>query len=576
MSLQTISFGTIAKKGLDAVDDGDALAFGEVAGLKASLLPRDQNFYALVGDGDDQFEFGETAHKLGDLTLLGQVQNRAASATADDPVSITAHGWTGRATLGDLSDALVFRGGAFGLAGARDGLIRDGYLNSGDSLTFDTHDRTITSVRFTADILNLGRGTGTLLLDLDGDVVTPSGTSTSEDALLALTGIRNGNVVEIDFAGRAILVNGQALGIDAGALFDAFEAGDGNRLTVGSRSGRPVAIEDLVIETEERDVNHAPEAVSDTILTNAFNPSIPEWLLLRNDSDPDGDTLQITAVSDFVNGNLNSFTPTASPDDQISARVVHQLFVPSFFTYTASDGNGSSADAVVRVDVQINSPVLTGTASDDVLIGEWGVIAPGAGSDIAVGGTGKESFNYVVGERAPGDADFFDGGAGDDTLRLLATDAERTALQPEIAAFQAHLASGADEAFTFESLDLTVRGIEHLEVRAPGAAILVVSGVNPLNMGATLAGFTSTALLVSNVGSGTATDIEVTWEGPFDQYPINYTLGDELGGQQNAVETVMFVAPSVPGTYEGAMHISYFDGEQTVVATHDFFGTSIL
>ena len=258
MPVQTISFAAIAKKGLDAVDDGDTLRFEEVAGLRGSLLPWDRNLYAVIGDGDGQFEAGETAHKLGDLSLLGRVEGGAASVSPDDPVVITAHGRLSKGSIGDLTGTLVFRDGAFGLDSGPDGLVRAGYLNAGDSLTFDTRDEPLQKIAFTADLLLPGRsGTSTLLIDLDGDVMRgpngPAGAATrsqeSEHALLALNGIKDGDAVEIDFAAREVRVNSQALSIDASALFDAFEAGAGNQVTIGSRSGRPVALDDLVLET---------------------------------------------------------------------------------------------------------------------------------------------------------------------------------------------------------------------------------------------------------------------------------------------------------------------------------------
>lgn len=580
MALQTISFGTIGRKNLDRIDDGDTLRFDEIAGVKASLLPKDVNFYALVGDGDRMLEPGETAHKLGDTTLLGDIVNRAASVTADDPVRITAHGWLGRSALGDLSDALVFRDGAFGLANGRDGLVRDGFLNGGDSLSFDVGERQVTSLRFTADLLGHGRSaTTTLLLDLDGDVVRPGARrgTTVEHALVALPGIHDGDKVELDFADRVVRVNGHALALDAGALFDAFEAAGGHAVTIGSRSGKPVALENLVIDTDDAAAPpvEAPVATPDVIRTNAILAEIPEWLLLANDR---GNGLQITSVTGSGAAPSVSFDPTAATDDVVALDRRYD----THFDYTIRDADGQTAASSIDLvtSTTLSGLLLSGDSgrSDDILIGGRGntVFAPGAGSDTAIGGADNDSFNYVVGERAAGDVDAYYGGAGTDTLRFLATAAEREALQPELAAFQAHLAADPDQPFTFASLGLTVHDIERLELRSPGAAILTTSGIDPIPMGSTQQGDTSrVTLLVANVGEGTATDIEVTWTGPFDNYPVNDTLTDELGGGQSAVQPTIFVAPAQTGRYEGQMQISYFDGEQTVVATHDFWGMSI-
>lgn len=351
MTLQTISFATIAKAGLDRIDDGDALAFGEISGLRNSLLPWDRNFYALLGDGDDQFEFGETAHKLGDLGPLGRVQGAAASATADDPVTITAHGYLRSGAIGDLSDALVFRDGAFGLDSGHNGLLRAGYLDAGDSLTFDTKDQPITSISFKADLLP-GRGTGALLFDLDGDVINAPAIRTGpavEDALFRLDGIRDGDAVKLDFASHAILVNGAARAVDASALFNAFDAGSGNRVTIGAHVGRPVALDHVVIETES-----GADPAGTAVLTSSAGSPFSFGTVLHGY--PGTTTIVITNTGDAAASNIevtfggpwsyNTYNPSLHGElpEEISA--------------------GQSAD----FNVQFNAPVVPGdyTGSADI------------------------------------------------------------------------------------------------------------------------------------------------------------------------------------------------------------------
>ena len=92
-------------------------------------------------------------------------------------------------------------------------------------------------------------------------------------------------------------------------------------------------------------VNDAPVAVNDTlnILEDAAATVVP---VLANDTDVDGDTLQVTAVTQPAAGGtvtltngVVSFTPAANFNGTTS------------FTYTVSDGNGGTASATVTVNV---------------------------------------------------------------------------------------------------------------------------------------------------------------------------------------------------------------------------------
>jgi outer membrane protein OmpA-like peptidoglycan-associated protein len=89
--------------------------------------------------------------------------------------------------------------------------------------------------------------------------------------------------------------------------------------------------------------NVAPTAQNDQSTTNQDTPVT--IAVLTNDTDPDGDTLTITATTNPVNGNVSIvngeivYTPNAGfvgKDD---------------FTYTISDGNGHEVTASVSVDV---------------------------------------------------------------------------------------------------------------------------------------------------------------------------------------------------------------------------------
>ncbi len=104
---------------------------------------------------------------------------------------------------------------------------------------------------------------------------------------------------------------------------------------------------------------------------------------------------------------------------------------------------------------------LDGGSGDDVLDG-------GAGRDTLSGGSGNDVLIYVAADsREAGDR--YDGGSGSDTLRLVLTVAEyaSAALKAEIAAF----AANPSRQFHFDSLRLTVSGMEALEVVVDGVII---------------------------------------------------------------------------------------------------------
>ena len=110
--------------------------------------------------------------------------------------------------------------------------------------------------------------------------------------------------------------------------------------------------------------------------------------LLGNDTDANGDTLEIVAVGNAKNGDVQLtgsgkilFKPaTASPGS---------------FDYTVSDGNGGEATATVTV----NGNAVVGTPADDVLEGT-------PQSEMFTGGGGSDTFNFSSGSGTDTISDF--------------------------------------------------------------------------------------------------------------------------------------------------------------------------
>ena len=102
-------------------------------------------------------------------------------------------------------------------------------------------------------------------------------------------------------------------------------------------------------------LNNPPTAVDDLA---AANPTVPVNIdVLANDSDPDGDPLTITLVSDPPNGTaVIDAKGTPNPgDDEITYTADSGFSGTDTFTYTVEDGNGDTATATVEVTVPLAS-----------------------------------------------------------------------------------------------------------------------------------------------------------------------------------------------------------------------------
>jgi Ca2+-binding RTX toxin-like protein len=175
--------------------------------------------------------------------------------------------------------------------------------------------------------------------------------------------------------------------------------------------------------------NDTPNAANDTVITNvganvAF--AIPEWMLLANDVDGDGNVLGITAAT----VNANSLTSAVLGGGAIT--VTDNNVLDGTFTYTVNDGSGAANatdTAIVTVDRtaatnftgngDANLYVLGTTADtvnslggNDIIFAGGGVdtINAGTGNDRVDGGDGGDTITASTGD------DVVDGGTGNDLI----------------------------------------------------------------------------------------------------------------------------------------------------------------
>ncbi len=263
----TLSFAALSHRFVDFLDDG-VLTFDEAELLGEGRYRIDNNFYALQGDGDGDLEEGEVAYKLADIWRGGRVFDLAEDGSDQAPVAVSAHGRIDRGEIGDLTQAVRLREDGLGLDNGLDGSGLAKYLNRGDSLSFDLLDEMLTRARFTAQTIS-EEGETSLLFDFDGDVVrTAEGEAFGqarraeevEDVVLRLDGIRDGDDIAIDFERSLFFVNGASrTDPDIEAFFTAFQASDQDSLTIGSRGGKAVALEELTLSFANPDEDPLPD-----------------------------------------------------------------------------------------------------------------------------------------------------------------------------------------------------------------------------------------------------------------------------------------------------------------------------
>ena len=159
--------------------------------------------------------------------------------------------------------------------------------------------------------------------------------------------------------------------------------------------------------------NLPPVANSDTIITNAgigVNFLVPEWALLRNDSDPDSSI----DLSPSALGIISTTDATATHTDGTGTN--------GFITAADTGSSGGSFDyaitdslATVSATATISQDTigaLNGTNGVDILIGKatGSTIDGGAGNDILVGGNGNDTLKGRSG------SDILVGGTGNNTF----------------------------------------------------------------------------------------------------------------------------------------------------------------
>lgn len=139
-------------------------------------------------------------------------------------------------------------------------------------------------------------------------------------------------------------------------------------------------------------------------------------------------------------------------------------------------GNGNdTVDGGTGNDIILGgngNDMLQGGAGNDLIAGENGddIVDGGAGTDIVSGGNGNDILIYRVSENV-GSVDIYDGGKGQDTLRLVVTQefANSASFRSDLAAIQALIARYGSADYAFRSFNLAIVSIEKVEIVIEGA-----------------------------------------------------------------------------------------------------------
>ena len=185
-----------------------------------------------------------------------------------------------------------------------------------------------------------------------------------------------------------------------------------------------------------------PLVRDDVVITNIVGAGasivIPDYALLYNDHDPDGQAIDVTAAGSpnsgfvFLSGDNVIFTDEFFSNNGGSFRYTGTTVVPvgsdtggvivNRFQEGQGQLDGTGLDEILIGNLAPN--VIIGYEGDDVLIGNSGndTLVGGPGNDLLVGGGGNDQFRMRTNTGTDIVRDFTDGAAGDDRIGFLDAD----------------------------------------------------------------------------------------------------------------------------------------------------------
>ncbi|MDF1752926.1 MAG: Ig-like domain-containing protein [Verrucomicrobiales bacterium] len=416
----------------------------------------------------------------------------------------------------------------------------------------------------------------------------------------------------------------QALGVGE-TLIETFTytANDGNG---GSASASLLVTINGENDAPTSNPGSGPGIYDDTISVDEEDPSV-SGNVLSNDSDPDGDTLTVSAVNGATGNVGNSVTGTygditvnsdgsytyepTTTNAAVQALGVGETLIETF-TYTASDGNGGSASASLLVtingendaptsnpgsgpgvyddtialdeeDASVSGNVLSNDSDPDGdtltvsavngASGNVGNSVTGTYGDITVNSDGSYTYNPTTSNaavQALGDGETLietftytahDGNGGSASASLLVT------INGENDAPTSNPGSGPgiyDDTASVDEEDASVSGNVLTNDSDPDGDTLTVTAVNGVS---------------GNVGgsvSGTYGDITVNSDGSYTYSPTTANAAVQaLGGGETLIETFTYTANDGNGGSASASLLVTINGENDAPTANPGSGPGI-
>jgi hypothetical protein len=191
------------------------------------------------------------------------------------------------------------------------------------------------------------------------------------------------------------------------------------------------------------------------------------------------DNILGTLAADIINaGNGNDIVDASDGNDTVNAGNGNDTVSGGIGNDMLNGGSGNDwldgGQGNDTLDGGNGEDTLYGGEGNDMLSGGNGndIMNGGAGNDHLLGGNGKDIAIYVASENI-GSTDIYEGGNGNDTLRLELTGAEwaQSDIRSSITDYQGALDGGDYSPFHFAGFDLTARGFENLELFVDGVLV---------------------------------------------------------------------------------------------------------
>jgi VCBS repeat-containing protein len=335
----------------------------------------------------------ETITIISPINQLPVAQDDAAATDEDSPVTVAAPGVLNNDSDPDAGDDLTVTAvqtvGTTGLVTA---------WNADGSFTYDPNGQfehllaghsTTDSFTYTVSDVNGGTDTATVIITINGLNDAPTGISLDNNTVAenqpSGTLVGSFTTTDPDTGDTFIysLVSGTGSGDNASftvvgnhlqtaASFN-YEARNSFSIRVRTTDSAALFYE-MAFSISVTNGNDPPVALDDTDTTPAETAVTID--VLYNDSDPDGDALTVSSVTQGAHGSV-----TNSGDDVTYAPEAGFSGTDSF-TYTVSDGNGGSDTATVTITVikttaRLNVQIDTGPTAAiyiwDDTTGSWAI-----------------------------------------------------------------------------------------------------------------------------------------------------------------------------------------------------------